>query len=193
MKRQKLRQFIRKTINEYGGHFTSKNAIPRPENDKAEMNQYLNKNNYPGGLGHHYNKDVAGDFSTNSSLNETEDTHNTAGILIKYQNEYMLCQRESGKWSIPKGHLKEGEEALEGALRELKEETQISLYPNSDLYTLKNKIPNKEGGEYSIYQISTSDKLEPNLNHEHKDYGYFKQDNLPKPLDKGLNFLKNSR
>jgi ADP-ribose pyrophosphatase YjhB (NUDIX family) len=191
MKSQKLRQFIRKTINEYAGHFNSKNAIPRPENDKAEMKQYTDKNYYPGGLGNHYNKDTVGDTGTNTALQEDEkDTRNTAGILIKYKNEYLLCQRESGKWSIPKGHLKEGEEALEGAVRELEEETKIPLYPKAELFTLKNKITNKEGGDYSIFLIKVSDKLEPELNHEHKDYGYFTQDTLPKPLDKGLSFLK---
>ena len=44
-KNNKLRNFIQKTINEYAGHFTSKNATPRPVNDKAEMQQYFNKNN----------------------------------------------------------------------------------------------------------------------------------------------------
>ena len=190
MKSQQLRQFIRKTIKEYAGHFTSKNATPRPVNDKAEMKQYFNKNNYSGGLGNHYNKDTVGYHNASQpNIHEGEDTKNTAGILIQYKNEYMLCQRESGKWSIPKGHLKEGEEVLDGALRELKEETQITLLPDYDLYTLRNKTLNKEGGDYSIYQIKVSDKLTPKLNHEHKDYEYFTQDNLPEPLDKGLSFL----
>ncbi len=56
-----------------------------------------------------------------------QDTNNTAGILIKCNNEYMLCQRSSGKWSIPKGHIHKNEQPLEGALRELEEETAIQL------------------------------------------------------------------
>ena len=74
----------------------------------------------------------------------------------------------------------------------LKEETQINLLPDPDLYTLKNTTLNKEGGDYSIYLIQVSNKLEPKLNHEHKNYGYFTQDTLPEYLDKGLSFLKNS-
>ena len=31
-----------------------------------------------------------------------KDTINTAGILISCKGEYMLCQRRSGKYSIPK-------------------------------------------------------------------------------------------
>tara|TARA_R110000744_G_scaffold640_1_gene2454 strand:+ start:8 stop:592 length:585 start_codon:yes stop_codon:yes gene_type:complete len=191
IKNNKLRKFIKKTINEYAGHFTSKNATPRPVNDKAEMKQYSDKNNYAGGLGSHYSKDTVGYHNpSHHHIHENGDTTNTAGILIQYKNEYMLCQRESGKWSIPKGHVKEGEEWLEGALRELKEETQIALLPDYDLYTLMNKTLNNEGGDYYIYQIKVSDKLEPKLNHEHKDYGYFTKNNLPDFLDKGLGFLK---
>ena len=190
-KKTKLREFIKKTINEYAGHFVSKNAVNRPVNDRAEMKQYSDKNNYAGGLGNHYNKDTVGYHNKSQpNIHEGEDTTNTAGILIQCKNEYMLCQRESGKWSIPKGHLKEGEETLDGALRELKEETQINLLPDPDLYTLKNTTLNKEGGDYSIYLIQVSNKLEPKLNHEHKNYGYFTQDTLPEYLDKGLSFLK---
>ena len=118
-----------------------------------------------------------------------QDTNNTAGILIKCNNEYMLSQRSSGKWSIPKGHIQKGEQPLEGALRELEEETAIQL---EDQPKQISTTSNKEGGTYYIFGIDIEDKLTPVLDHEHKDYGYFTQDNLPKPLDKGLNFLKNS-
>ena len=116
-------------------------------------------------------------------------TNNTAGILIKCNNEYMLCQRSSGKWSIPKGHIQKNEQPLEGALRELEEETAIQL---EDQPKQISTISNKEGGTYYIFGIDVSEKLTPVLDHEHKDYGYFTQDNLPEPLDKGLNFLKDS-
>jgi len=116
-----------------------------------------------------------------------QDTNNTAGILIKYNDEYMLCQRSSGKWSIPKGHIQKGEQPLEGALRELEEETSIQLEGQPKQIST---IPNKEGGTYYIFGINVEDKLTPILDHEHKAYGYFTQDNLPQPLDKGLNFLK---
>jgi 8-oxo-dGTP pyrophosphatase MutT (NUDIX family) len=118
-----------------------------------------------------------------------QDTNNTAGILIKCNNEYMLCQRSSGKWSIPKGHIHKNEQPLEGALRELEEETAIQLEDQpKQISTTKNK----EGGNYHIFGIDVPEKLTPVLDHEHTDYGYFTQDNLPQPLDKGLNFLKNS-
>ena len=118
-----------------------------------------------------------------------QDTNNTAGILIKCNNEYMLCQRSSGKWSIPKGHIQKGEQPLEGALRELEEETAIQLEDQPKQITTTK---NKEGGTFHVFGINVPEKLTPTLDHEHKDYSYFTRDNLPKPLDKGLNFLKNS-
>ena len=118
------------------------------------------------------------------------------GVAIVSEGQILLVKRSetAGKypnfWSVPSGGVEDGETSREGAVRELKEETQITLLPDYDLYTLRNKPLNKEGGDYSIYQIKVSDKLTPKLNHEHKDYGYFTQDNLPEPLDKGLSFLK---
>ena len=118
-----------------------------------------------------------------------QDTNNTAGILIQYKGEYMLCKRSSGKWSIPKGHIQKGEQPLEGAMRELEEETAIQLEGQPKQISTS---ANKEGGTFYIFETNVEDKLTPVLDHEHTDYGYFTQDNLPKPLDKGFNFLINS-
>ena len=118
-----------------------------------------------------------------------QDTNNTAGILIKCNNEYMLCQRSSGKWSIPKGHIQKGEQPLEGALRELEEETAIQLEGKPKLISTSKT---RKGGTFYMFGISVSEKLTPILDHEHTEYGYFTKDNLPTPLDKELNFLKTS-
>ena len=118
-----------------------------------------------------------------------KDTINTSGILISCKGEYMLCQRRSGKYSIPKGHLHQDETPIEGALRELEEETAIQLEEKPKLImTTKNK----EGGTFHIFGIEISEKLPPVLDHEHIDYGYFSKNNLPTPLDKSLSFLKTS-
>jgi len=41
-------------------------------------------------------------------------------------NEILLLHYPEGHWDFPKGHIEEGEEDLETALRELEEETGIS-------------------------------------------------------------------
>ena len=126
------------------------------------------------------------------SLSEIlQDTNNVAGILIQCKGEYMLCKRSKGQkdWSIPKGHIQQGEQPLEGATRELEEETAIQLEGQPKQLSTS---ANEEGGTFYIFGTNVEDKLTPTLDHEHTDYGYFTQDNLPQPLDKGLNFLKNS-
>lgn len=64
----------------------------------------------------------------------SDDTHRRAGIAIidcHCNNILLVKQKESLKWGIPKGHLKQKESAWRGALRELSEETGIVLKRNS--------------------------------------------------------------
>ena len=124
-----------------------------------------------------------------SLLEIMQDTDNVAGILIKCKDKYMLCKRSSRRkdWSIPKGHIQQGETPIEGALRELEEETSIQLENQpKQISTFKKK----NGGTFYIFAVEVDDKLTPVLDHEHTSYGYFSKNNLPEPLDRALNFLK---
>lgn len=56
----------------------------------------------------------------------------SAGFVVRVKDKYLACHA-TGKsfvkgWDIPKGHIEEGEEAFEAALRELFEETHILLH-----------------------------------------------------------------
>ena len=56
------------------------------------------------------------------------DSKDRGGVLYSWNGKYLLCKGESsGKWNVPKGHIKEGESSLEGSVREFLEETEISL------------------------------------------------------------------
>ena len=53
-----------------------------------------------------------------------------AGTLVfdqELQHLLLIHDRRSNKWGPPKGHLEEGETPLTGALRELEEETGLTL------------------------------------------------------------------
>ena len=54
-----------------------------------------------------------------------------AGGLIEKDNKYLLVQEANpkcyGKWNLPAGHLEVGETILEGAIREIKEETNCDV------------------------------------------------------------------
>ena len=117
------------------------------------------------------------------------DTEDTAGVWINYDNRCMLCLREDGRWSIPKGHIKIGEEPVDGALRELVEETQIMLNGTPELV---KKVKKSNGdGYFHIFKFETDKKFIPRLDIEHTKWGYFSYDKLPTPLDEKLeNILK---
>ena len=117
------------------------------------------------------------------------DTEDSAGVWINYDNRCMLCLREDGRWSIPKGHIKISEEPVDGALRELVEETQIMLNGSPELV---KKVKKSNGdGYFHIFRFETDKKFIPRLDIEHTKWGYFSYDNLPTPLDEKLeNILK---
>ena len=117
------------------------------------------------------------------------DTEDSAGVWINYDNRCMLCLREDGRWSIPKGHIKIGEEPVDGALRELVEETQIMLNGTPELV---KKVKKSNGdGYFHIFKFETDKKFIPRLDIEHTKWGYFSYDKLPTPLDEKLeNILK---
>lgn len=52
-------------------------------------------------------------------------------ILDKNQNLLIVLGKYSQKWGVPKGSLEDDETYLEGALREIKEETGLRLNPVS--------------------------------------------------------------
>ena len=117
------------------------------------------------------------------------DTEDTAGVWISYDNRCMLCLREDGRWSIPKGHIQIGEEPIDGALRELVEETQIMLNGTPELVEKVKK--NSGDGYFHIFRFETDKKFIPRLDIEHTKWGYFSYDNLPTPLDEKLENILN--
>ena len=105
-----------------------------------------------------------------------------AGVLVKYESEILLLKRtDNGLWAMPGGHVDKNEKPIDGAIRELSEETGIPA-SKSDL-KLVSKVLNKKYSIYSSYLYETNIKLVPErLNNEHSEWGYFSVDNLPQPM-----------
>ena len=83
--------------------------------------------------------------------------HVYGAILITGNLETVVIQgRKSGKWSFPKGHGNRGELPLDACLRELKEETGI---------TLKSEVPDDtlrfSSGTYFIFYVEEKVELYP--------------------------------
>tara|TARA_Y100000389_G_C17457090_1_gene518870 strand:- start:2748 stop:3179 length:432 start_codon:yes stop_codon:yes gene_type:complete len=81
----------------------------------------------------------------------------SAGILIIYNNKVLIGHHTNSKWfnsySIPKGGIEEGEEPIEAAIRECREEVGISIKENQlekKAYQLEYKSKNKKKDIYKI-------------------------------------------
>jgi mRNA-decapping enzyme subunit 2 len=91
-------------------------------------------------------------------------------------SKYLLVKgRKSNKWSFPKGHRNKGELAMECALRELYEETGISLesplkYPKSFIFSRNN---DGSGPEYFYIQVDKELDTHINDSREISDVGWF--------------------
>lgn len=93
-----------------------------------------------------------------------------AAIAILNDHHILMGRRrESGKWTNPGGHLNPGEKPLDGAVREVREETGINLNPKN-LVHMETRIVKKPSGEkikvhgYKVHlqsKPSTSMKIDP--------------------------------
>ena len=104
----------------------------------------------------------------------------------------LLCKRSPEKslpntWSIPSGHLEDGESPGQGAIREFHEETKIELDTDISLVGFLDKM-RKDGitkkGMVYVFLKETDEDLKPDLEKasdgfEHTECGFFSQDNLP--------------
>ena len=104
-------------------------------------------------------------------------THYVYGIIcMSKAKKYLLVKgRKSNKWSFPKGHRNRGEMAMECALRELYEETGISLespskYPKSFIFSRNN---DGSGPEYFFIQVDEELDTHINDSREISDVGWF--------------------
>lgn len=96
-------------------------------------------------------------------------------IVVSPQGRFLLVRgRASGKWSFPKGHTEGVESPLECAMRELREETGVSLKgtrPTTGLFSLK-------AASYFLFRVSSEYKLCPYDNREIMDLGWFTIDEM---------------
>jgi ADP-ribose pyrophosphatase YjhB (NUDIX family) len=115
-----------------------------------------------------------------------------SGVIVKCGDEVLLCKRNAtgslpGQWSIPCGHLEEGEHPIDGIKREFKEETNYTLDNDLKLVGFVKRY-NRDGtqvkGLMYVFMMETDEPINPNLENakdgeEHTECGYFNLKNLP--------------
>lgn len=72
-------------------------------------------------------------------------TESAGGIILNNEGEVLVVSQHGTSWSLPKGHIEEGEDKLTAAKREIQEESGIT---NLELI--------KDLGNYNRHRISLS-------------------------------------
>ena len=111
-------------------------------------------------------------------VSEAKDINKIAKVVIIQDGKALILfragsQRHADKWDLPGGHLNEGEEPKEALLREVYEETGLTLSePIGGLYTKEN--------------ISFFKAMMPpqniTLSDEHTDYKFVSIDEIPENI-----------
>ncbi|HEX2978430.1 MAG TPA: bis(5'-nucleosyl)-tetraphosphatase [Candidatus Babeliales bacterium] len=103
----------------------------------------------------------------------------SAGVVVYYERvgkrTYLLLHYASGHWDFPKGHIENGENKVEAAIRELQEETGLSAklvdgFEESFEYFFKNSKTHElilKTVYFFIGKVSTKKVM---LSHEHVGY-----------------------
>ena len=113
------------------------------------------------------------------------DTDKVSKVIIVKNNKILLLQKKNGKYELPGGHIETGESAINGAKREVKEETGLDVTNLKKIAS--NNIRFLFKGKINTNNVTISD--------EHKGYKFILQKDIFKlPLSKwsknDLKFLK---
>lgn len=57
--------------------------------------------------------------------NVTTESRSAGGIVLNKNGEVLVVSQKGRSWSLPKGHIEEGETELEAAIREIGEEAGV--------------------------------------------------------------------
>lgn len=91
-----------------------------------------------------------------SLLTEKKQLQLSAGLVILQKGAILLGHPKGQKWygtySIPKGHVEEGEDLLEAAIRETREEVGITVDPESVLNPTEPKFIDYKDKEGNLYK-----------------------------------------
>ncbi len=118
---------------------------------------------------------------------------------------YLILHYTGGHWDFPKGHMEEGENEKETALRELIEETginQLEFKQNfrEEIFYTYEKFPNKFSTKLVVFFLGKTDLEKVKVSDEHFGFKWLSYeeaqnqitfDNAKQLLKKAEKFLEN--
>ena len=111
-------------------------------------------------------------------MTEVKDSDSVSKAVVIKEDGALLLLRSAGekfpnKWDLPGGHIHIGENPKDGLIREVKEETGVTLSePIEKLY---------EEDNITFYKAQMPDG-EIKLSHEHEEHKFVSQDNIPQNM-----------
>ena len=107
--------------------------------------------------------------------------------IIKKGDKFLVIQRSSddvsrpNKWDFPGGNLEWGEDSMDCIVREIREETDLSVNGIRAFYVVsEKKTLKKELFWVQIGYVANYDCGEVKLSHEHQDYKWVDKDEFLK-------------
>ncbi len=95
----------------------------------------------------------------------------SCGIVLVNCDSVLLLLHRLGHWDLPKGHIEDGEEHIETALRELKEETGIENVIIDHEFKSHSEYAYKNSGRLKKKQVhwflATTTEIDVVLSREH--------------------------
>ena len=78
--------------------------------------------------------------------NQLKRNATAGGVVLNTKGEVLVVNQNGDSWSLPKGHLEEGETALEAAKREIYEESGVSKLTYVKDFGTYERYRIKDGG-----------------------------------------------
>ena len=132
----------------------------------------------------------------------------SCGVVLLNSNKVLLLQHPdtttSGHWDFPKGHVEKGEDELQTALRELKEETGIDNVKIIDDFNHLISYNLLRGGDTILKEVvfflGITNQEKVSISSEHQNYAWLQYesayerltyDNAKKTLKQAFVFHEN--